>query len=227
MDLFSMTESLKGIIFDFDGLILDTETPELEAWERAFSENGLIFPSETYLEGIGLVSDNHHVQDIIREMTGSSEAAQKINREYQQYVTQSQEMNQPRAGIMDLIDEAVERGLWLGIASSSYRVWVESNLERLGLLSYFKPICTRDDVAHSKPDPELYNLVLSKWNLKPQEVFVLEDSPNGIKAAKNAALFCVAVTNPITSRLDVSQADLIFSSFQDFTLQEILINLAK
>jgi len=227
MDLFSMTESLKGIIFDFDGLILDTETPELEAWERAFSENGLIFPSETYLEGIGLVSDNHHVQDIIREMTGSSEAAQKINREYQQYVTQSQEMNQPRAGIMDLIDEAVERGLRLGIASSSYRVWVESNLERLGLLSYFEPICTRDDVAHSKPDPELYNLVLSRWNLKPQEVFVLEDSPNGIKAAKNAALFCVAVTNPITSRLDVSQADLIFSSFQDFTLQEIVINLAK
>jgi len=222
-----MTESLKGIIFDFDGLILDTETPELEAWERAFSENGLIFPSETYLEGIGLVSDNHHVQDIIREMTGSSEAAQKINREYQQYVTQSQEMNQPRAGIMDLIDEAVERGLRLGIASSSYRVWVESNLERLGLLSYFEPICTRDDVAHSKPDPELYNLVLSRWNLKPQEVFVLEDSPNGIKAAKNAALFCVAVTNPITSRLDVSQADLIFSSFQDFTLQEIVINLAK
>lgn len=222
-----MTESLKGIIFDFDGLILDTETPELEAWERAFSENGLIFPSEIYLEGIGFVSDNHHVQDIIREMTGSHEAAQKINRAYQQFVTQSQEMNQPRAGIMDLIDEAEKMGLRLGIASSSYRVWVESNLERLGLLSHFDPICTRDDVANSKPDPELYNLVLSRWNLKPQEVFVLEDSPNGIKAAKNAALFCVAVTNPITSRLDVSQADLIFSSFQDFTLQEILINLAK
>lgn len=227
MDLFSMTESLKGIIFDFDGLILDTETPELEAWERAFSENGLIFPSAIYLEGIGFVSDNHHVQDIIREMTGSHEAAQKINRAYQQFVTQSQEMNQPRAGIMDLINEAKKMGLQLGIASSSYRVWVESNLRRLNLLSHFDPICTRDDVAHSKPDPELYNLVLSKWNLKPQEAFVFEDSPNGIKAAKNAALFCVAVTNPITNRLDVSQADLIFSSFQDFTLQEILINLAK
>jgi beta-phosphoglucomutase-like phosphatase (HAD superfamily) len=95
------------------------------------------------------------------------------------------------------------------------------------LLSRFEPICTRDDVARSKPDPELYNLVLSRWDLKPQEAFVLEDSPNGIKAAKNAALFCVAVTNPITSRLDVSQADMIFSSFQDFTLQEILINLTK
>jgi HAD superfamily hydrolase (TIGR01509 family) len=227
MDLFSMTESLKGIIFDFDGLILDTETPEMEAWERAFSENGLIFPSAMYLEGIGLVSDNHHVQDMILEMAGSSELAQKINREYQQFVTESQEMNQPRAGIMDLIDEAEKMGLRLGIASSSYRVWVESNLERLGLLSRFEPICTRDDVARSKPDPELYNLVLSRWDLKPQEAFVLEDSPNGIKAAKNAALFCVAVTNPITSRLDVSQADMIFSSFQDFTLQEILINLTK
>jgi HAD superfamily hydrolase (TIGR01509 family) len=199
----------------------------MEAWERAFSENGLIFPSAMYLEGIGLVSDNHHVQDMILEMAGSSELAQKINREYQQFVTESQEMNQPRAGIMDLIDEAEKMGLRLGIASSSYRVWVESNLERLGLLSRFEPICTRDDVARSKPDPELYNLVLSRWDLKPQEAFVLEDSPNGIKAAKNAALFCVAVTNPITSRLDVSQADMIFSSFQDFTLQEILINLTK
>lgn len=222
-----MTEKIKGIIFDFDGLILDTETPELEAWEKAFFENGLIFPSARYLEGIGVVSDNLYVQEIIREMAHSDAQVQKINRDYQRFVAQSDAMNQPRAGIMDLIHDAEKLGLLLGIASSSYRVWVESNLQRLDLISHFDPICTRDDVTHSKPDPELYNLVRSRWDFSPQEVFVLEDSPNGIKAAKNADLFCVAVTNPITSQMDVSQADMVFSSFLDFSLHEFLIKITN
>lgn len=223
-----MTEmNIKGIIFDFDGLILDTETPEMQAWEKAFSSNGLIFPAEKYLKGIGTVSDNLYVQDIIHEMVQSEAQVRKINQDYKIHIAELEAMNKPREGILELIHDAEKVGLLLGVASSSYRVWVEGNLQRLGLDSHFDPICTRDNVTYSKPDPELYNLVLSTWGVIPEEVFVLEDSPNGIRAAKNAGIFCIAVPNPITSQMDVSQADLVFSSFLDFSLQEILTKLKE
>ncbi|HAF61919.1 MAG TPA: haloacid dehalogenase [Anaerolineaceae bacterium] len=219
--------NIKGIIFDFDGLILDTETPEMLAWEKAFTEHSLSFPIERYLNSIGTVSDNHFVQGFMQEMGLSEGEIQQTVLAYQSHIATFEHMNHPREGVLDLIHDAEKIGLRLAVASNSYRTWVVDNLQRLALDSHFDPICTRDDVTNSKPDPELYNLVLAKWGFTSNEVLALEDSPNGIKAAKNAGIFCVAVPNPITIRMDVTLADLIFSSFSDFSLQEILFQLEK
>lgn len=219
--------NIKGIIFDFDGLILDTETPEMLAWEKAFTEHGLSFPIEKYLNSIGTVSDNHFVQGFMQEMGLSEGEIQQTVLAYQSHIATFEHMNHPREGVLDLIHDAEKNGLRLAVASNSYRTWVVDNLQRLALDSHFDPICTRDDVTNSKPDPELYNLVLARWGFTSNEVLALEDSPNGIKAAKNAGIFCVAVPNPITIRMDITLADLIFSSFLDFSLQEIVFQLGK
>lgn len=219
--------NIRGIIFDFDGLILDTETPEVMAWEKVFKQFGHTFPVERYLEMIGKASDNHFVHGFLREYGLTEEQLHSALQEYHATITATGYLDKPRAGILEFIQSAQQAGLRLGVASSSFATWVYGNLARLKMEHLFDPICTRDNVSNGKPDPELYNLVLQKWGFAPNEALVLEDSPNGILAAKRAGLPCIAVPNPITSKMDVSLADMIFPSFEDFTLHEILAKLEK
>jgi len=100
--------------------------------------------------------------------------------------------------------------------------WVHGHLERLGLMSYFDITCCADDVERAKPDPALYVLALEKLKLRPQQAIVLEDSPNGVLAAKRAKLFCVAVPTELTGQLSLDQADLKINSLADMPLDELL-----
>jgi beta-phosphoglucomutase-like phosphatase (HAD superfamily) len=113
-------------------------------------------------------------------------------------------------------------GLYLGLASSSSCKWVIDHLTRLGLVDYFDCICASDDVVHTKPDPELYLSVLRGLGVSAKEAIALEDSPIGIRAAKQAGLFCVAVPNPLTSQLALTQADLQLGSLAEMPLQQLL-----
>ena len=218
---------IRGIIFDFDGLILDTETPEVLVWEKIFSKFGYTFPMERYLGMIGKASDNQFVHGFLREFGLDENQLQEALQEYRTLLSASGYLDEPRAGIHSFIRSAQQAGLRLGVASSSFAPWVNGNLIRLKMEHLFDPICTRDDVPNGKPDPALYKLVLQKWGFSPDEVLVLEDSPNGILAAKRAGLTCIAVPNPITSQMDISLADMIFPSFEDFSLHEILSKLDK
>src|SRR5260370_40757988 len=96
----------------------------------------------------------------------------------------------------------------VGVASSSSRDWVHGHLERLGILDLFDCLCSRDDVEHVKPAPDLYLAVLACLGVNAYEAVALEDSPNGILSAQHAGLRCVAVPNPITADLDLSEARL-------------------
>ena len=102
----------------------------------------------------------------------------------------------PREGVTELIAEAKEAGLALAVASSSTFAWVNGHLDRLGLLSSFDALCTRDDVEETKPNPALYQLAVERLGVEPQEAFAIEDSPNGVTAAKAAGLRCVAAPEP-------------------------------
>jgi HAD superfamily hydrolase (TIGR01509 family) len=127
-------------------------------------------------------------------------------------------------GVREALAEAKGLGLRLGVASSSSRAWVTGHLERLELDGFTCVRC-RDDVKEAKPDPELYLSVCACLGVRPEQAIALEDSANGIAAAKGAGLRCVAVPNPMTVGLDLSAADLRLTSLADLSLAELLEKL--
>jgi len=124
------------------------------------------------------------------------------------------------------IADAQRLGLALGVASSSTTQWVHGHLRRLNLIHHFQTLCTREDVAEVKPDPELYALAVSRLGVEPHEAVALEDSPNGIASAKAAGLFCVAIPNPLTAGMSLSAADIRVPSLTVLSLSNIARQLA-
>jgi len=130
-------------------------------------------------------------------------------------------------GVREWIEDSRRLGLKLGVASSSTSEWVSGHLERLGLAGYFQCLKCADHVSKTKPDPELYVCVLDALGLGANESVAVEDSPNGVRAAKAAGLFCVAVPNALTRSLDLSEADLQLMSLKDMCPAELLSRLKQ
>ncbi len=128
----------------------------------------------------------------------------------------------PLPGVRELVDDARQHGLKLAVASSSPHDWVDGHLTRLELLSSFDVIKAREDVRHTKPEPDLFLAALSALAVQPGEAVVLEDSPNGVKAAKRAGIFVVAVPNPVTESLHFEEEDLRLSSLKAISLPELM-----
>ena len=131
----------------------------------------------------------------------------------------------PREGIPEFIAQAREAGLALAVASSGRAEWVLSHLDRLGLLPAFDTICTREYVRETKPHPALYQLAIERLGVKPQEAFAIEDSPNGVTAAKAAGLRCIAVPNPFTAGMDLRHADCVLPTLAGVSLAEATAQL--
>src|SRR5215813_10853560 len=212
---------IKALIFDFDGLILDTEGAEYRSWCDVFEANGCKLHLEKWAECIGTAGafDPH---EYLEQLSG-----QQLDR------TQTMEVRRARfnelmagqpllPGVESYIAEAQKRGMKLGVASSSTREWVLGYLTQYELAGRFHTVRCRDDVRKAKPDPELYLSALSALGLSPQEAIALEDSPNGILAAKRAGLFCVAVPNPLTRQLSLAHADLQVASLAELPLTQLL-----
>jgi HAD superfamily hydrolase (TIGR01509 family) len=212
---------IRGLIFDFDGLILDTELPDFESWQEMFIEHGAALPHAEWAPLIGTVS-SFDIYDYLEQQAG-----RPINREdvrerrrarYHELV-----LNQAiLPGVEECIREAKARGMKVGLASASSGDWAPMHLERLGLHVHFDTVKTAEDVERVKPDPALYVAALDALGLDASEAIALEDSPNGIAAAKAAGLFCVAIPNAMTRDLDVSAADLRLTSLAEMRLAELL-----
>lgn len=205
--------ALKGFIFDFDGLILDTEVPGCNAWVELFDQHGFTFTVEDWKKAIGTGPSAYDPGLHLHQLTGGRVDAETLN---QASFVRSLELvkGQPiLPGVEDFIQASLDAGLVLAVASSSPRSWVEGHLTRLGLRQFFKVVCTADDVSEVKPSPELFLLAASKLGVTSSEVIVFEDSPNGITAARRAGMFCVTIPNEITLTMDVSHANRRVTSF--------------
>lgn len=222
--------ALHAIIFDFDGLILDTESALYASWNHIFRLYGHSFPLNRWAVNVG--GYQYDVFDPLVHLEGlvgtpvDRDAVNKKRREwYLEHVYGLEAM----PGVRDAVEAARSKGLRLAIASSSSRNWVSGHLERLGLLPHFSVICSGDEVDEVKPDPALYYLALERLGLGPDQLFVLEDSPKGIAAARAASLYCVAVPNPVTrvspldgcSRRIENLASVSFSQLIDETEKAI------
>ena len=218
---------IQAVIFDFDGLILDTEAPEFQVWQEIYRSYGCELPLSTWAAAIGTSLDVFDAHTHLETQLGrllDREPIRELRRQRCAGLLKAQPI---LPGVEDYIADAKRLSMRLGVASSSSREWVVGHLTRLGLRSHFDCIKCSDDVRRVKPDPALYQAVLDALGLRPEQAIALEDSPNGIAAAKRAGLFCIAVPNPLTCQLPLGQADLQLRSLVELPLQRLLEQLQQ
>lgn len=216
---------IQALIFDFDGLILDTETPEFVCWQNMYREHGFELPLEKWGTIIG--GNGHSNFDAAEHLSALSQGRldSASLRARNQLESHNVIMAQgPMPGVVDYLKEAKRLGLKLAIASSSDRLWVHSHARRIGVFDYFDQVITAEDVGfgRTKPNPDLFLTALSRLKVPKEAAIVFEDSPNGVKAARRAGIFVVAVPNTVTSTLMIEGADLILNSLSDLPLSQLL-----
>lgn len=211
---------LAALVFDFDGLIADTEWPEYRSVAEQFEHHGLDYPPEGWVHVIGSSWEIDWAADLESRL-GRSVDRIELRARYKASKTALLDGLSPLPGVAQLLAAATEAGLGLAVASSSPRSWVEPHLERMGLRGHFELIRTRDDVEHAKPAPDLFAAACVGLGVDPAHAVALEDSANGATAAKSAGMACVAVPNRLTRYLDLSHADLIVESLAALTLADL------
>jgi HAD superfamily hydrolase (TIGR01509 family) len=216
------TLRIKALIFDFDGLIIDTESAVFQSYQEVYHSLGCELSLERWSLGIGTTDSGYDpyadLESLLeRRLDRAALKAQQRQREAALIASLP-----PLPGVQDYLQDARRLGLRIGMASSSTCSWISGHLSRLDLLDYFDCLTGRDDVPRSKPDPALYREVLDCLGVEPNEAVVFEDSPNGVRAAKAAGIFTVAVPNPITCRLPLDGADLRLESLSELPLEALL-----
>ena len=213
---------IKALIFDFDGLILDTESPELQSWQEVFAAHGHELQPELWADLLGRPRTYFDMYTYFQELNGNHTDIDALRRERRARVMQLV-LEQPiLPGVLEYLSGAREMGLRIGLASSSGGDYVRGHLKRLELFDYFHVTKCFEDTELHKPDPEPYLAVLDAVGVAPGEAVAFEDSPNGVAAARAAGVFCVAVPNPVTACLSLAHADLCLKSLADEPLSQLL-----
>jgi HAD superfamily hydrolase (TIGR01509 family) len=221
-----VTVEIRAVIFDFDGLVLDTELPIYTAWCAIFEAHDAIPPTvEEWAEGIG-TTEGLDVESWLRARAGDREFDfEALNVRRRAHRDALLELEHALPGVEAWLDEADAAGYAVAIASSSPDDWVHEHLDRLELRARFRTIVTAGGALRSKPAPDTYLEACARLGVEPRDALALEDSPNGIAAAKAAGLRCVTVPHPLTAALDLSAADLRLESLAHCTLAEALSRL--
>jgi HAD superfamily hydrolase (TIGR01549 family) len=213
---------IRVVVFDFDGVILDTETPDFISWQEVFTEHGVELTIETWSQGVGTYPSTFDVYAHLELISGrmvEREALRLIRRARNDALIAVETI---RPGIEAWLADAQRLGLKLGIASSSPVSWVEGHLARVDLLQAFECIRCAGHVSATKPSPELYLAACEGLGVAPEEAIAVEDSPNGIKAAKAAGLYCIGVPNSVTAKLDLTAADFCVDSLASISLEDAI-----
>jgi HAD superfamily hydrolase (TIGR01509 family) len=217
---------IKAIVFDFDGLMVDTETSAYDSWQEIYQEHGCTLAVEVWAAVIGGSSSEFDACAHLTELSGVAFDHEELKqRRYQRKLELV--ANEPLLpGIADALAAARRHDIRLAVASSSRYQWVGGHLDRLGVTHLFETIVCRDDVTRIKPDPELYRTAVQRLGVEPSEAVAIEDSLNGLRAAKAAGLACVVVPNAFTQHLDLSAANLRLTTFADLSLGALLEKLS-
>ncbi|HDP35623.1 MAG TPA: HAD family hydrolase [Candidatus Hydrogenedentes bacterium] len=219
---------LQAALFDFDGVIMDSETALYESWRNTYAAHGCHLPLDKWAANVG--GYNYDVFDplaYLEEQTGRALDRDVVNGArracYLHRVYQLGEM----PGISDAFAAVKSAGLKLAAVSSSSRNWVPAHLKRLNLLSCFDAIVCGDEVDNVKPDPAVYHLALNRLRADPDRVFVVEDSPKGVAAARAASLYCIAVPNSVTRASRLHGYDKLLESLDKQPFTDVLGEVEK
>jgi HAD superfamily hydrolase (TIGR01509 family) len=217
--------TIDAIIFDFDGLILDTESTIFAEWQGVFEARGHLLRLEVWQHALGTFGAYDPCAHLA-ELTGEAFDHEALRQEVRARNLTRCEALDLLPGVRERLHEARALGLHTAVASSSTSAWVEGWLERHEIRGFFDAVCCRDHVERVKPAPDLFLLASARLDVGPERCLVFEDSPNGIRAARAAGMRCVAVPNPVTHLLPMDGAELVLASLADRPLAEILAAVA-
>jgi len=213
---------IRGLLFDFDGLIIDTETASRAGWEWLYRQHGHELPLDLWATLIGTIGAEFDPLAHLEELVGRPLLPEELDaaRAHEMSLIEAEEL---RPGIAGYLEESERLGLKRAIVSSSTRRWIDTHLERLERAVGWDAIVTADyDAERAKPRPGLYLEALDLLGIAGGEAIAFEDSPNGVAAAKAAGIRCVAVPNGMTADLGLDQADLVLGSLAEVPLAQLL-----
>jgi len=208
----------RGIVFDFDGVLVDTEQPEYLAWKQLWAGYGHELPLEDWSAciGAGMGAATFDPVGALARLTGRDDlVADELHAQAKLLASEVQSQLPVMPGVAAWLDAAQGAGIPVAIASSSPRRWVVSHLARLGLTGRFPVIASFDDCGAKKPDPASYALACGALGATPACSVAVEDSLNGLLAAKAAGMRCVVVPNVMTAHMDFAGADLVLGSLAE------------
>lgn len=213
---------IQAVVFDFDGLIIDTETGRFDAFRETFRDFGVDLPFDLYVKCVGgtydIFNPYSYLESRLNKSINRLEVEQLVMKKFRYIMSQKH----LRPGVESYLISAKRMGLKIGMATSSSRSWVEEILNNYSILDYFDSIQTADHVRKKKPDPELYLKVLDSMGVSGTETIAFEDSVYGLMAAKSAGLYCVIVPNSMTKDLCFEHYDLRLSSMEEIKLEQLI-----
>jgi HAD superfamily hydrolase (TIGR01509 family) len=210
----------RALIFDFDGLLVETEHIVFEVWVEVLAARGVHKTEEDFLPFIG-TNDPERDEEVMREWLGADADIEAFDRDIRALLD-------PRAleapvleGAIELLDAARDADWKVGLGSSSGRRWIESHLSHRGLLEHFDAVVTREDAEHAKPAPDIYLEVARRLGVPPARCVVLEDSEPGCRAAVAAGMTVIACPSELTRTSDFSMATRLVASLLEVTLSDL------
>jgi HAD superfamily hydrolase (TIGR01509 family) len=205
---------IRGVLFDMDGVLADSELFICKAAIMMFSEIGLKVNPEDFIPFIG-TGENLYIGGVAEKYNIAIDIQKAKARTYGIYQTIIRGNLKPLPGAREFVEECIDHGFRLALATSADKVKMTANLNEIGISSMvFHAIVTGHDVEHKKPAPDIYLKASRKIGLDPEECLVVEDAVSGIKSAKSADCKCLAVTTSFNRSL-LYEADWICDSLQN------------
>ncbi|HAL71419.1 MAG TPA: hypothetical protein DCP71_06550 [Verrucomicrobiales bacterium] len=214
---------IRAILFDFDGLIVDTESVGYHTWRQLYAQHGHELAVETYAQAIGTeFNDLYDPRRDLDALTGSALPWAELEVRRLEHERELRSTLSTLPGVVDRLTEARELGIPCAVASSSPLSWVGTWIEQLELRHHFHHLTTVDDTGKVKPDPSLFLHAAGRLGVHPHEVLVFEDSLNGLRAARAAEMRCIVVPGPMTQHLDFEGALRRVGSLAEVSLRDLV-----
>ncbi|MFF3214409.1 HAD family hydrolase [Streptomyces sp. NPDC002886] len=212
---------IEAIVFDFDGLLMDTETTLLECWQYEWRQHGLeLDPANFFADHGGDVTAERY-----RRLAAAVGPGFDYETSHARRLSYRDELHSGlglRDGIDAWLTQARDAGLRCAVASSSHEEWVTSMLARVDRLDAFDVLAFGNEVPSPKPAPDVYLLALDRLGLDPGQTIAVEDTPHGAAAAQAAGLSCIAIPNPFADPARFTAANLVLATAAELPLQDAI-----
>jgi len=213
---------LAAVVFDFDGIIMDSETPEYESHRRVFEQYGATLTTAEWCDQIGIwndAQDERWFRELCRRCSHALDSGTFLADKRR--IFDEVAPREPMRGVRELVNALADAGIPAAIASSSSAWWIRSAVERIGMGGMFAAVAAGDDVERRKPAPDVYLEAARRVGVDPAHVVAIEDSAPGIAAARAAGMATVAIPHWLTERHDLSGADLRVANAGELTLPRL------
>jgi len=205
-----------GVVFDMDGVLIDSEPLHFEVLNEVLANDGGLTRSENE-EFIGTTTA--YLWTTLMERRGLREPREVYEARYDEGVVRMLGRPWPAApGLAELLARLQSLGVRLAVASSSKRAWVGATLRSIGVAQAFQVVVCGDDVRHGKPDPEIYLLAAARLGVAPEHCLAIEDAPNGVLSARRAGMTVLGVRTPYTAHLRLEGAERVIDSLTELDL---------